>query len=281
MKRICTAFLLTLVACGRDVPAAGPKISMGKSTADAGLSDSAVLAGPMGNSIARGRAILVATKDSLPANVGSKLRCSSCHLDAGMRKDGLLLAGVYGRYPQYRTRTGSVVTLEARINDCFERSLNGKAINPSSSAMTDLVAYMWFISRGIPVDGKIGGQGIRKLSVTTGDTLRGQAIFAANCVACHGTDGDGTRTAPPLWGPHSFNIGAAMTRVQISSAFIRHNMPFDRPGVLSDQQATDVAAYLGSRSRPDFHGKENDWPKGDAPPDIPYAIKSGTSSERM
>jgi thiosulfate dehydrogenase len=276
MKRAYVVLAASALACGKDVPpAAAPPATAVQSSPQ--LSDSAVLAGPMGPSIERGRAILTATKDSLPQNVGSKLRCSSCHLDAGMRKNGLLLAGVYGRYPQYRTRTGGVVTLEARINDCFERSLNGHPISPSSSAMTDLVAYMWFISRGVPVDGKISGQGIKKLTVTRGDTLRGQGIFAANCVACHGADGGGTAAAPPLWGPHSFNIGAAMTRVQTSSAFIRYNMPFDRPGVLTDQQATDVAAYLGSRSRPDFKGKENDWPKGEAPDDVPYAIKSAKS----
>lgn len=261
--------LLLISACD---PA--PKPEAAKASSPAPLSDSAVLAGPMGKSIERGRAILIATKDSLPANVGSKLRCSSCHLDAGMRKNGLLLAGVYGRYPQYRTRTGGVVTLESRINDCFERSLNGHAIDRSSTAMTDLVAYMWFISRGVPVDGKIPGQGIKPLAVHSGDTLRGQAIFAANCVTCHGSDGSGTAAAPPLWGQHSFNIGAAMARLQTASSFIRYNMPFDRPGVLSDQQAADVAAYLTSRSRPDFPGKENDWPKGEAPPDVPYQLKS-------
>lgn len=277
MKRKYLVVLATMVACSKDASLPDSHKAAVVQDANAALSDSAVLAGPMGVAIERGRAILTATGDSLPENVGSKLRCSSCHLDAGMRKDGLLLAGAYGRYPQYRTRTGGVVTLEARINDCFERSLNGRAIDQSSSAMTDLVSYMWFISRGVPVDGKVSGQGIRKLSVTSGDTLRGQAIFAANCVSCHGNNGGGTNTAPPLWGPNSFNIGAAMARVQTSSGFIRYNMPFDRPGVLTDQQATDVASYLSRRSRPDFHGKENDWPNGDAPADVPYALKSAKS----
>jgi thiosulfate dehydrogenase len=238
------------------------------------LSDSAVLAGPMGKSIARGKAILTATRDSLPDNVGSGLRCSSCHLDAGMRKDGLLLAGVYGRYPQYRTRTGGVVTLEERINDCFQRSLNGHAIERTSSAMTDLVSYMWFISRGVPVDGKIPGQGMKKIEAAGGDTLRGRSLFAANCTSCHGIDGQGTIAAPPLWGPRSFNIGAAMARTGTVSSFIRHNMPFDRPGTLTDQQAMDIAAYLVTKPRPDFRGKENDWPNGNAPADVPYILKS-------
>lgn len=277
MNRMFLLLLLAVAACARDEPAPAAVPSAAAPGAAASLSDSAILAGPMGKSIERGRAILTATGDSLPENVGNALRCSSCHLDAGLRKSGLLLAGVYARYPQYRTRTGGVVTIEGRINDCFERSLNGRAITQSSSAMTDLVSYMWFISRGVPVDGSVPGQGMKKLSVSTGDTLRGQAIFAANCVRCHGDDGGGTKVAPPLWGPHSFNIGAGMARMQTAAAFIRYNMPFDRAGALSDQQAVDIAAYLGTRSRPDHRGKENDWPNGDAPSDVPYAVKSAKS----
>lgn len=275
MRKLIFLQLLLAGACNASPESAASKQSSAASPST--LSDSAVLAGPMGKSIARGKAILTATRDSLPQSVGSGLRCSSCHLDAGLRKNGLLLAGAYSRYPQYRTRTGGVVTLEGRINDCFERSLNGHAIERTSSEMTDLVAYMWFISRGVPVDGKVDGQGIKPLSVQSGDTVRGQAVFAANCVTCHGSDGGGTTVAPALWGAHSFNIGAAMARLQTASSFIRYNMPFDRPGVLSDQQAADVAAYLGRRPRPDFPGKENDWPKGDAPPDVPYAVKSAKS----
>ncbi len=237
-------------------------------------SDSAVLAGPMGNSIRRGRAILTATHDSLPNNARSKLRCASCHLDAGQRKNAMMLTGVYARYPQYRSRAGSAVTLERRINDCFERSLNGRALDRSSPAMTDLVAYMWFISRGIPVDGNVAGQGLIRVTASPADTIRGRAIYAASCATCHAADGGGTSLAPPVWGPHSFNIGAGMARVQTAAGFIRHNMPFDKPGSLSDQDAMDVAGYLTGRSRPDYVGKKNDWPKGGAPPDVPYAVRS-------
>jgi thiosulfate dehydrogenase len=51
-------------------------------------------------------------------------------------------------------------------------------------------------------------------------------------------------------------------------------MPFDTPGSLSDDQAIDIAAYLISRPRPDFPGKENDWPEGGAPADAAYEVNS-------
>jgi thiosulfate dehydrogenase len=107
-----------------------------------------------------------------------------------------------------------------------------------------------------------------------GDTTRGRALFAATCTRCHGPAGAGTALAPPLWGAGSFNIGAGMARLRTAAAFIRHTMPYDRPGSLSDQQAFDVAAYLVARPRPDFAGKEHDWPNGDAPPDVAYPTRA-------
>lgn len=178
--------------------------------------------------------------------------------------------GVYSRFPQYRARTGGVDLLEDRINDCFRRSMNGSAIAVDSREMRDIVSYMAFLSRGIPVGATVEGQGLPKLSVTSGDTIAGKAIFSTTCAVCHGANGQGTAIATPLWGDRSFNIGAGMARVRTAAAFIRYNMPFDQPGSLSDQQAFDVARYITTRPRPDFPGKEMDWPRGDPPPDVAY-----------
>jgi thiosulfate dehydrogenase len=80
--------------------------------------------------------------------------------------------------------------------------------------------------------------------------------------------------APPLWGPRSFNIGAGMARARTAASFIRDNMPFDLPGSLTDQQAFDVAAFVVAQPRPDYPGKELDWPRGDAPPDVAYPTRA-------
>jgi thiosulfate dehydrogenase len=64
-----------------------------------------------------------------------------------------------------------------------------------------------------------------------------------------------------------------MARQERAASFIRHNMPFDRPGTLSDQDAFDVAAFIVAQPRPDSPGKERDWPRGGAPLDVPYATK--------
>ncbi len=239
-------------------------------------SDSSILAsdgsgvpeGELGRSIRRGHAIVAATRDSLPTHVGAALRCTSCHLGDGRQKNALPLTGVYARFPQYRARTGTVQRLEDRVNDCFLRSMNGSALAFDDAAMRDIIAYLAFISRGVVVAEAPAAGTLAQ--PTTGDTLAGAQVYRAQCARCHGADGAGVGPFPPLWGKNSFNIGAGMARLRTAAAFIRTNMPQDQAGSLSELDALNVAAYVTSRPRPDFAGKEHDWPNGDAPLDAPY-----------
>lgn len=230
-------------------------------------------------SIRRGVALLTATRDSLPAYVGNDLRCTSCHLNQGRKPFGNPLVGVANRYPAYWARTGATVSLEERINDCFRRSLNGKALQAASADMRDIVAYLTWLSKDMP-KGPHAGLGVDSIPPLTPDTLRGKNHFAMYCARCHGPDGQSGRTlgvahpGPPLWGPHSFSIGSAMSPVRIVAAFVHHHMPFDAPGFVADTMSYGVAGYVTTRPRPDFPGKELDWPKGDAPPDLAYKINA-------
>lgn len=228
-------------------------------------------------SVQRGRALLRNTRDSLPGHVRSSLQCVSCHTADGTRRDQLPLVGVYSRFPQYRVRSGRIALIEERINDCFERSLNGVPLDRTSQEMRDMVAYMAFLSLGVPVGAQVEGQGMPMLQPLSGDTARAAPLFASTCAPCHGADGSGTNAAPPLWGPKSYNIAAAMARVGIAAAFIRTAMPQNQPGSLTAQQAFDLAAYINSHARPDFAAKSMDWPNGDAPPDVPYPLRSRKS----
>jgi thiosulfate dehydrogenase len=65
-----------------------------------------------------------------------------------------------------------------------------------------------------------------------------------------------------------------MARIRTLAAFLRHNMPYDLPGSLTDQQAYDLAAYVNSQPRPDLAGKELDWPLGNPPPDVAYPTRA-------
>jgi thiosulfate dehydrogenase len=178
-------------------------------------------------------------------------------------------------------RTGAVVGIADRVNYCFTRSLAGTKLPTDSREMQDIVAYIAWLSRGIPVgDGMkvAGAAGIPKMAQELeGDTTRGKSVFAGKCAACHQLTGEGNPAIPPgvpaLWGPKSFSVGASMARRSKAASFIWHNMPYGAGKTLSPQEAYDVAAYVTSQPRPDSPGKERDWPVGGAPADVPYPTR--------
>jgi thiosulfate dehydrogenase len=233
------------------------------------VTDSTLLA-----SIRRGRALLANTRDSLPDFVGNRLNCVHCHPDNGTRANAMPWVGVYARFPQYRSRVGGIQIIEDRVNDCMVRSMNGRPLVPESRDMRDMVAYMAFLSIGYPVFSEVDGQSFPRIGPLDGDSTRGAAIYAEKCALCHGLDGVGTEFFPALWGEHSFNIGAGMARVRTAAAFIKVAMPQTAPGTLTDQEAYDLAEYITSQPRPDYPGKELDWPNGDPPPDVAYPVRS-------
>ena len=257
----------------RQSGAAAPQVVAFRVPSDSEVTDPDLLM-----SLRRGRALLRDTKDSLPAHVGNRLQCVSCHALDGTQKHAMPLVGVYARFPQYRARSGKVDRLEDRVNDCFERSMNGRALDPARADMRDLVMYMAFLSRGVPAGAQVDGQGVPALEPVPGDTARGARLFVSACSLCHGVDGGGTNAAPPLWGSQSYNVGAGMARVRTAAAFIRSAMPLTQPGSLSPQQAFDLAQYVNTRPRPDFARKAMDWPRGDPPPDAAYSTRAAAGA---
>lgn len=235
----------------------------------------------LGASIRRGLALVVHTTDSLPTHAPGNITCANCHINAGRNVDAIPLMGSFARYPRYLERTGAVVGLADRVNYCFTRSLAGSKLPAESREMQDILTYLAWLSRGIPIGegNKLpGARGLPDLPDSIrGDTKRGAQVYAAKCVSCHQTDGAGTRTltppVPALWGAKSFSVGASMTRQSKSASFIWHNMPWGLGKTLTHQEASDVAAYVSSQARPDSPGKERDWPLGGAPSDVPYATR--------
>jgi thiosulfate dehydrogenase len=231
----------------------------------------------LGAAIRRGLNLIRFTPESLPKYATSNLRCTSCHQMDGRKLEAAPLIGSHARYPRYLPRTGAVVTINDRVNYCFTRSLAGNALPYDSREMADIIAYLAFLSKGAPVGGRTpGANGLIAMKDTlAGDTGRGKALFTAKrCATCHGVDGTpAIPGVPSLWGPASYAIGASMTRLERAASFISHNMPQDAPGTLTAQESFDLAAYVNSHPRPDSPGKENDYPNGGAPRDVPYATK--------
>jgi thiosulfate dehydrogenase len=225
----------------------------------------------LGEQIRLGYEIVVNTQEYARSYVGNRLNCTNCHLDGGLNPNAASFVGLAAIYPEYRPRSAKVNTLADRVNECMERSLNGRAFPPDSSKLQAVVAYITWLSRGVPQGATLSWRGLQRIeSRRPLDAGNGKTVFASKCAFCHGFDGQGTMAAPPVWGPQSYTSGAGMARVSVAAAFIKANMPRSWGWSLSDDDAYDVAVYINAQPRPDFPGKANDWPKGGKPADSPY-----------
>ncbi len=66
---------------------------------------------------------------------GGKKACSSCHPDGkGLEKSGAK--------KEWKTPVGAAKTLEEAINLCIVNANGGKALDPKSQQMADMVAYI-------------------------------------------------------------------------------------------------------------------------------------------
>lgn len=272
------AALLLLPACNQGGTTSSTASAGASATASAAApvafrvpSDAELPKGELGQAIRNGRADMNDTTTRLKPYVGGALNCSSCHLGAGTVPNAAPLVGTYGLFPAYSARSARIDTVEDRLNECFERSENGKPLPVNSQDMKDMVAYVAWLSKGVPVGTKVPGHAIAHIQAPAKpDRTRGQAVYTNSCAVCHGASGAGSSTAPPLWGAKSFNVGAGMARLNTMAAFVKHNMPLGQGESLTDQQAYDVAAFVLAHPRPDYPAKIHDWPKGGKPADAPY-----------
>lgn len=207
--------------------------------------------------VVQGYNYLLETRKNLPQYAGDWVSCRNCHFAAGNTfggaNNGISLVGVSKKYPIHE-EGNKVVTLEDRINGCFLRSMNGKALPVDSKEMKAMVAYLNWIS--LPVEkypaNWLGLPRIRSQHVP--DPNNGQKLFAQYCAACHGKDGEGQMreeglSYPPLWGPHSFNSAAGMNKFPVLVSFIYCNMPYRDP-FLTLEEAMDIAAFVIEQPRP-------------------------------
>lgn len=216
------------------------------------------------------------------AQISNGLNCQNCHLDAGTKAYGNNYGSVASMYPKFRGRSGSVENMTKRINDCFERSLNGTGLDSTSTEMLAIKAYMNYIGSNVPKGTKANGSGFKAIPFMNrpADPAKGKDVYVTQCQSCHQPDGKGLMAEagneyiyPPLWGKHSYNDGAGLNRVSNFAKYVKYNMPlgttYDKP-ILTDEQAWDVAAFVNSQFRPHIE-TPNDWPDLTKKPiDAPY-----------
>ena len=206
------------------------------------------------------------------AQITNGMNCQNCHLDAGTKPYGNNYAAVFTTYPKYRARSGGIEDVYKRVEDCFERSLNGKSPARGSKELESMVAYINYIGSHVKKGQKPKGSGIYELKFLerAADPEKGKIAYAAKCQSCHQANGEGVMNSdkvsyqyPPLWGKNAYNQGAGLFRISRFAGYIKANMPFGvtyKEPQLSDEEAWDIAAYVNSMPHP-FKDISKDWPK--------------------
>ena len=233
--------------------------------------------------ITRGHQLTSHTYEQLPTHVGNQLHCRSCHLHAGGVPEASWWVNMRQAYvsQDVAVQTASpAAALQGRINQCFERSLHGQAlctpasrkdgtidvgncdINPDMSA---IIAYMDWLTETYDQrhpcaePGQCGStpRGFPALTQDNvlGHVSEGQAVFAQKCAFCHNREGQGryaseTYFRPALWGDHSYPSIAGMGKPEKLARFLRWNMPYGSGGLLTDQEAQDLACFIDAQQRP-------------------------------
>ncbi len=223
--------------------------------------------------------------------ISNGMNCQNCHLDAGTKPWGNNYSAVYTTYPKFRDRSGSVETIYKRVNDCIERSLNGKALDTSSTEMKAIYTYIKWLGEDLQKGSKPKGSGIAELPFMNraANPENGKIVYIQKCQSCHGADGQGMKNLegkmyqyPPLWGTHSYNNGAGLFRLSRFAGYVKNNMPqgvdYHTPQ-LSNEEAWDVAAFVNSQPRP-LKDLSYDWPDiSKKPVDHPYGPYVDSFSE--
>jgi thiosulfate dehydrogenase len=225
--------------------------------------------------------------------ISNGMNCQNCHLQAGTAPLGNNYGAVAATYPKMRARSGTEEDIQKRINDCFERSLNGKPLARDSKEMIAMVAYINWVGKEVPKGETPKGSGIYELPVLdrAADPAKGKLVYENQCQSCHAADGQGMAKPdgtgylyPPLWGKNSYNHGAGLYRLSRFAGYVKANMPlgvsFENP-ILSDAEAWDVAAFVNSMDRP---GKDlsKDWPDiSKKPMDHPFGPFSDEFTEEQ
>lgn len=243
---------------------------------------------PNKESILYGKDIIAHTAEYFGANgkvfkaSTNGMNCQNCHLDAGTKVYGNNYSAVASTYPKFRARSGLVENIYKRVNDCFERSLNGRALDTTSKEMLAIVDYINWLGKDVAKGQKPAGSGFKDLAYLdrAADPEKGKIVYVEKCQSCHQADGFGKMnlentayTYPPLWGPNSYNDGAGLFRLSNFAKFTKYNMPLGVSHTntqLTDEEAWDVAAFVNSQPRPKKDIKK-DWPKIEEKPiDHPF-----------
>ena len=177
-------------------------------------------------------------KDPQALKMGGRLfasNCSVCH--------GSDAKGAYG-FPNLTDKDwrwgGEPETIKASIMGGRHGVMPAWSEVIGEQGVADVAAFV--LTR---MDGRSLPQGVKA------DPLKGQEIFAANCVACHGPEGKGTPVmgAPDLTHPQAFIYGSSFAQLQQTIRYGRQGQMPAQEEIQGHDKVHLLAAYVYSLSQ--------------------------------
>jgi len=233
-------------------------------------------AGKLGEVVRLGEDILNHT-DTNPLSkpyVRSKMQCVNCHIKGPDGKVGSMdtigtFVGTSTVFPAYSERHKDIISLQNRIDGCFSRCMNGTKSVVNTKVGIAVDSYITWLSTGLPVNmstvapvtpSKIDmwNKNRKKFSsmfkdVTQKNYMTGKVLYETKCASCHGKNGDGVGTFPPVWGDLSYTSDGSMSKLPNAATWIQDNMPVGNTN-LTDQETVDIVLYMNAQQRPASNG---------------------------
>ena len=175
--------------------------------------------------------------------------CASCHGEASQS-----MRGVAARYPAHDAATGTVIDLEARINDCRVRRQKLAAVPRESDDLLGLTAYVAYQSRGLPVFASIDGPARATFERGRNFYNSRHGQMNLSCSQCHDqnwgkrlyveTISQGHGNAFPAYKLEWQSLGSLQRRIRACMFGIRAEMP-----AYGAPELTDVELFLAWRGQ--------------------------------
>jgi thiosulfate dehydrogenase len=205
----------------------------------------------------------------------NEMACKNCHLNGGIKPNGMPLFTVVARYPQFRAREGKILSIQDRVNNCLTNPLLGHSIPLDSREMNAFVMYLKWLwdcnNNSLKLEGDIPNK-IEWID-RAANWQKGKQDYQKYCVRCHMANGEGVLNPeggyvyPPVFGMKSFALGSSMHRIGKMAAFLYYNMPNDKDITkvqLTEEEAYDIAAYINYEKinpRPTYNKDEVFYPE--------------------
>jgi len=232
--------------------------------------------GKLGEIVKLGEDIVIHTDTNSLSKpyINSKLQCVNCHRRGEDNRAGTTnkigtFIGTATSFPAYSKRYKNIISLQNRIDGCFQRCLNGEKSVVNTEVGIAVESYITWLSTGLPINMSLlaprtpskiemWSKNRKKFislfkKVTHKNYLDGHKLYLNKCASCHGKDGQGVGTFPPLWGKLSYTADGSMAKLPNGATWIQDNMPPNNSN-LTDSQTVNITLFINAQPRVSYRG---------------------------